>query len=165
MSKSTIFSALLVTALAASAAPAQLLGGGGLGGLGGGNSPIGGTIGGVGGAVDRSLGALGNVGGIGQALGLSTSEVQPVTRPSLDRVSQPIGVTSAAPVQLVNLRAMRLAQLIRANRDTLDRDGDGQPVRKNELIATDPDPVSLASAQRAGFRVLVDQQTRVYLRR
>ena len=159
MSKSTIFSALLVTALAASAAPAQLLGGGGLGGLGGGNSPIGGTIGGVGGALDRSLGALGNVGELGQALGLSTSEVQQATRPSLDRVSQPIGVASAAPVQLVNLRAMRLAQLIRANRDTLDRDGDGQPVRKNELIATDPDPVSLASAQRAGFRVLVDQQT------
>ncbi len=151
MSKSTILSALLVTALAASAAPAQLLGGG--------NSPIGGTLGGVSGAIDRSLGNLGNLGELGQALGLSASEVQQATRPSLDRVSQAATVASAAPAQLVNLRAIRLAQLIRANRATLDRDGDGQPVRKNELIATDPDPVSLALAQRAGFRVLVDQQT------
>ena len=163
MSKSTFFSALLVAALTASAAPAQLLGGGGLGGLTGGNSPIGGTVGGigggVGGAVDRSLGGLSNIGGLGQALGLSTSEIQQATQPSLDRVSQLATVTTAAPVQLVDLRAIRLAQLIRANRTTLDRDGDGQPVRKNELVATDPDPVSLALAYRAGFRVLVDQQT------
>ena len=161
MSKSTILSALLVTALAASAATAQLLGGGGgaLGGLGGGNSPIGGTVGSIGGAVDRSLGELGNLGELGQSLGLSASEVQQATRPNLDRISQATNIASAEPVQLVNLRAIRLAQLIRANRATLDRDGDGQPVRKNELVATDPDPVSLALAHRAGFRVLVDQQT------
>ena len=159
MSKPTILSALLAAALAASAASAQLLGGGALGGsggLGGGNTPIGGTIGGVSGAVDRSLSQLGE---LGQALGLSTGEIRQATRPSLDRVSQPIGVASAAPVQIANLRAMRLAELIRANRATLDRDGDGQPVRKNELIATDPDPVSLDLVQRAGFRVMVDQQT------
>lgn len=159
MSKSIILSTLLVIALAASAAPAQLLGGGALGGLGGGNSPIGGTLSGVGGAVDRSLGELGSLGALGQTFGLSASEVQQATRPSLDRVSQATNIASAEPVQLVNLRAIRLAQLIRANRATLDRDGEGQPVRKNELIAIDPDPASLAIAQRADFRVLVDQQT------
>jgi hypothetical protein len=56
--------------------------------------------------------------------------------------------------EMADLRRLRHEALIRANRDTLDRDDQGQPVRKTELIAVDPDDASLTAAQRAGFRIV-----------
>jgi hypothetical protein len=147
MSKRTILTAILLATMTASAASAQLLGGGlGLPG------PVGGVIGGVGNTVDHTVGTV-----TGQpnnpASFVNSSE--PV---SLDAVRPPLGAISAAPALLSDIRKARLAALIRANRDTLERDGEGQPVRKGELVVTDPDPASLAMAQRAGFRIARDEQ-------
>lgn len=147
MSKRSIFAACLLAALAASAAPAQLLGGP----LGGVTQPVTGTIGQIGNTVDPTLGDL-----IGQPG--RQNQVARAIAPSLDRVSLPMDVVAATATQLNQLRKARLGLMIRANRDTLDRDGEGQPVRKDELIAVDPDAASLAAAQRAGFRVAADEQ-------
>ncbi len=151
MSKRPIFTAILLATMATSVASAQLLGGAG-GPLGGVTGPVGGVIGQVGNSVDRTVGQV-----TGQPSSPS-SYVNPARPVSLDAVSRPLGTVTAAAPLLSDIRKARLAALIRTNRDTLDRDSEGQPVRKGELIVTDPDPASLALAQRAGFRVAKDEQ-------
>ena len=151
MSKRPILTAILVAALAGSAAHAQLLGGSG-GGLGGLTGPVGGVVGQVGNSVGRTVGTV-----TGQA-GNPASFVNPSNPVSLDNVSTPLAIISAPTGLLSEIREERLAALIRANRDTLDRDGEGQPVRKGELVVTDPDDPSLLLAQRAGFRIARDEQ-------
>jgi len=148
MSKRPILTAILAASLAASAAEAQLLGGG-LGGLPG---PVGGVINQVGNSVDRTVGTV-----TGQPNDPSryVNRANPV---SLDSVMPAVGAIAGSPSLLSDIRKARLAALIRANRDTLDRDGEGQPVRKGELVVTDPDPASLALAGRAGFRIARDEQ-------
>lgn len=76
----------------------------------------------------------------------------------LDRIAVPPEVSAAPPQAIADLRLARLDALVQANRAVLDRDPLGQPVRKRELIATNPDPVSLGLASRAGFTILADQQ-------
>ncbi|QDP20528.1 S8 family serine peptidase [Sphingomonas xanthus] len=143
----------IAVALSATAASAQLLGGGGglLGGGPTGGGVIGGigqTVGGIGNSVDRQLDSITGNSGTGQQ----------AVAPTLDRVSPLLDVVESAPSRLVDLRRMRLEALIRANRDTLDRDNDGQPVRKGELLVADPDAQSLALAAGAGFRILRDDR-------
>jgi hypothetical protein len=79
---------------------------------------------------------------------------QQVVRPTLDAVQGlPQSVAEAGSSTLADLRKMRLAELIRENRDALEADDRGQPARRGVLIAIDPDPVSLQLASRAGFQV------------
>jgi hypothetical protein len=147
MSKRSLLIAFLVAGMAPSAAPAQLLGGP----LGGVTGPVIDTVGQVGNSVDQTLGDITRT---GDAPGSAVySNVAPV---SLDRVVQPIQYVRASAGQLAQLRKLRLEALIRANRAALDRDEQGQPVRKGELILTDPDLASLSLALRAGFREIAD---------
>jgi len=145
MSKRPFLTAIFAATLAASAAQAQLLGGG----L---PVPVGGVVNQVGNTVDRTVGT---VTGRPSDPGSFVNRSNPV---SLDSVTPPMGAIAGAPSLLSDIRKARLAALVRANRDTLDRDGEGQPVRKGELVVTDPDPASLALAQRAGFRIARDEQ-------
>jgi hypothetical protein len=79
---------------------------------------------------------------------------QQVVRPTLDTVrGLPQAVAEAGSSTLAELRKMRLQQLIRDNRNTLEADERGQPVRRGVLIVADPDPLSLQLAMRAGFTV------------
>lgn len=174
MSKHTILLSMLLSAAIATAAPAQLLGGGGgglggLGGLGGGSGsgPVGGVLGGSGGLSGPVGGLAGQVGntlnqtvnGMPGSLQNSVQAINGANNISLDRVEGGIEVVRGTPAQIANLRRARLDALIEANRATLDRDNHGDPVRKGELIVTDPDTASLALAQRAGFRITRDERT------
>jgi subtilisin family serine protease len=76
----------------------------------------------------------------------------------LNRVSAFYAVDTATPEQIEDYRQARLNALIEANRDVLDRDPSGEPVRKRELIASNPDPISLANASQAGFQVVGREQ-------
>src|SRR6476619_2857004 len=79
---------------------------------------------------------------------------QQVVRPTLDTVEGlPPAVAEAGSSTLADLRKMRLAELIRENRDALEADDHGQPARRGTLIAIDPDTTSLQLAMRAGFAV------------
>jgi hypothetical protein len=103
------------------------------------------------------LGPVGNLPVAGPALQdvLGSPQVQQqVVRPTLDTVQGlPQAVAEAGSSTLAELRRMRLAALIRENRDTLEADDRGQPARRGVLIAIDPDPMSLQLASRAGFRI------------
>ena len=145
-----------------------------LGGLGATTSRVGGlvgnTVGGLGGGLSglgSTTGGLLGSGGL-TAGGRSQSSSDALTQQflrsgyfsgsaALDQVGGLYQADFASPEQIENYRRARLNALIAANRGVLDRDSSGQPVRKRELIATNPDPTSLAVAGRMGFQVSGDE--------
>ncbi|HKC02611.1 MAG TPA: S8 family serine peptidase [Sphingomicrobium sp.] len=136
-----VFSAAVAAALVAGSAGAQLLPGVGL-------PPV-------------SLPApVSNVPVAGPVLQdvLGQPQAQQVIRPTLDTVSGlPEAIAEAGAGTLLDLRRLRLQELIRSNRNQLENDGNGQPVRRGVLVAIEPDPLSLQLAARAGFRVIADE--------
>ena len=122
----------LVAGLAAAPGSAQLLGSRG--------GPVGGITGAVGGLTQGVLGNSGQQSVIGGLQG-------PIA--GLDGV-----VRSVAPSDLLSLRRQRLEALVRDNRRTLDVDDAGNPIRRDEIVALDPSPASLAGAQAAGFGLI-----------
>lgn len=78
--------------------------------------------------------------------------------PTLDSVAGlPQQIADSGASTLLELRRLRLRQLIRENPLQLEADGAGQPVRKGMLVAATPDLASLRSAARAGFRVVASE--------
>jgi hypothetical protein len=112
----------------ASAAPAQLLGGGG----------------GVTGAVGNlTSGLLGNQGAAPAVVG------------GLQGPLMSVGDTLRAnPSDLLSLRRERLRALVRDNRRVLDTDDAGNPVRRDQIVAINLSPDALAKARAAGFTPL-----------
>ena len=84
---------------------------------------------------------------------LSSPELrQQVVAPTLDTVAGlPVSVAQSGSATLLELRRLRLNELIRRNREVLEADGHGLPVRRGLLIAVDPDSASIAAALKAGF--------------
>jgi len=87
---------------------------------------------------------------------LGRSQVQQqVVRPTLDTVQGlPASVAESGPSSLMELRRLRLQELIRENRSQLEADDHGEPVRRGVIVVADPDPTGLQLAARAGFAVI-----------
>ena len=82
--------------------------------------------------------------------------------PTLNSVSGlPERLAEAPPATLLELRQLRLRELIRQYPRELENDGNGQPVRRGVLVVVDPDPASLQNAGRAGFGVIADDRDAV----
>jgi len=90
---------------------------------------------------------------------LGQPAAQQAISPTLDTVS---GLTStvaeAGAPTLLELRRLRLQQLIRSNRATVEADGNGLPVRRAIVAVIDPDPPGLQRALGAGFRIAFDDR-------
>ena len=134
---------LLIAASVGSAATAQLLPsiGQAVGGLN--NLPI---VGGV----------LGGPSGQGGANPLSNSA--PGVLRTLDTVAVD-GLAGLDPATLLDLRRLRLKELVRENGRALEMDNAGNPVRRGELVAVNPDEGSLNAARGAGFTILRDARS------
>ena len=90
---------------------------------------------------------------------LAQPSAQQAISPTLDTVSGlTTGVAEAGAPTLLELRRLRLQELIRANRGTVESDGNGLPVRRGIVAVVDPDPVGLQRALAAGFRVTSDDR-------
>lgn len=90
---------------------------------------------------------------------LGGKQAQQAIRPTLDRVSGlPKRLAEAGAPTLLELRRLRLQELIRENRALLEADDRGNPVRRGTVIALDPDPLSLQLATLAGFRIVADHR-------
>jgi hypothetical protein len=75
--------------------------------------------------------------------------------PTLNSVAGlPRQIAESGASSLLEVRRLRLQQLIRESRTQLESDGEGQPVRRGVLVAVTPIMVSLRGAARAGFRVI-----------
>ncbi len=89
---------------------------------------------------------------------LSSPGSREVIAPTLDTVAGlPNRIAESGERTLLELRRLRLMELIRSHRGQLESDGNGQPVRRGVLVAIDPDPASLQLASRAGFRIVADE--------
>ena len=105
-------------------------------------------------SVGGTVGQLPVAGPVLQQL-LGSADARQVITPTLDSVAGvPQRVASAGPATLLDLRRLRLQQLIRENRGELEAAEGGVPVRRGLLVALDPDPASLTLAARAGFRIV-----------
>lgn len=138
---------LLCSALAAglvtASAHAQLLGGGGL----------------LGPVSLPGAGAVGNLPVGGRLVGdlLAVPGARQVVQPTLDGIGGlPQAIADSGPASLIELRRLRLEQLVLQNRAVLEEGDDGAPVRRGIVDVVDPDPASLRFAAAAGFRVLSD---------
>ena len=104
-------------------------------GGGGGGAPLGGLTGGL----------LGQRGGGATMLGDGIQS-------GLDFVG---GIArDVSPADLLSLRRDRLRGLVRDNRAALDVDDAGNPVRRDEIVASAPSEAGLAAARQAGFTIL-----------
>ncbi|MEO5612172.1 MAG: S8 family serine peptidase [Sphingomicrobium sp.] len=105
---------------------------------------------------------VGNIPAVGPVVQdvLGSRAAQQVINPTLDSVGGLTqSIAESGPSTLLDLRRLRLQQLIRDNRRELDSDGSGQPVRRGVLIAVNPDPASLQNAARAGFRSISQESS------
>lgn len=128
-------------AMLGTAAGAQLLPSVGLpvGGLPTGNLPV---------------GAVPGVGPVLQSV-VTPAQRRQIVNPTLDSVAGlPDAVVQSGTASLLDLRRLRLQQLIRENRNQLESDHTGLPVRRGVLVAINPAPSALVKAARAGFRTL-----------
>jgi hypothetical protein len=106
-------------------------------------------------------GRLGNVPAASQVVQnlLSQPGAQQAISPTLHSVAGlPGGLAEAGAPTLLELRRLRLQELIRTNRSQLDSDERGQPVARGRLLVIDPDARSLQLAVRAGFAVLTEER-------
>jgi hypothetical protein len=106
-------------------------------------------------------GPLGTVPATGQIVQnlLNQPGARQAISPTLDSVAGlPGGLAAAGAPTLLELRRLRLQELIRSNRRALDSDERRQPVARGRLIAIDPDHRSLQLAARAGFAILTEER-------
>ena len=90
---------------------------------------------------------------------LGQTETRQVVQPTLDSVAGlPPALADAGSSTLLELRRLRLRELVRQNSRELETDTLGQPVRRGVLVVLDPDGSSLQQALRGGFRIVADEQ-------
>ena len=76
--------------------------------------------------------------------------------PPLPQVTDPVTGTlrTAQSTALTQVRQLRIRELLRTERDTVETDPDGQPILRRQVGALSPTPEALAGAQALGFTVL-----------
>jgi hypothetical protein len=80
---------------------------------------------------------------------------QQAIAPTLDSVGGLTeGIANSGAPTLLELRRLRLQELIRSNKATVESDGNGLPVRRGVVAVIDPNTAGLQRAMSAGFRVV-----------
>lgn len=75
--------------------------------------------------------------------------------PPLPVGQDPLGATlRGASATLAEARKLRVRELLRVERETVEADPDGQPILRRQAGALSPTPEAIARAEAAGFRVL-----------
>jgi hypothetical protein len=75
--------------------------------------------------------------------------------PRLPNVTEPVpGTLRTANAALTQARKLRVRELLRAERETVEADPDGQPILRRQVGALSPTPAALERAKAEGFIVL-----------
>ena len=79
--------------------------------------------------------------------------------PQLPTVTDPLaGTLRAAQSDLrIDVRRLRIRELLRTERKTVEADPDGQPILRGQIGALSPSPDALARARDAGFTILSEE--------
>jgi subtilisin family serine protease len=102
--------------------------------------------------ASAQLPRLPGLGGIGGGV-TGLPGVLPQGLPSLQTLDQPLTAAANQAQALLQARTGRIDGLLRAHPAELDRDGQGFPVVRGEVLAIDPQPEALATAAKLGFQV------------
>src|SRR5438270_6644628 len=90
---------------------------------------------------------------------LAQPAAQQAISPTLDTVTGlSDSVAEAGAPTLLDLRRLRLQELIRTNRQAVESDGNGVPVRRGIVAVVDPDSMGLQRALGAGFHITADDR-------
>lgn len=90
---------------------------------------------------------------------LQQPEARRVVQPTLDSIGGlPATLADAGGPTLLELRRLRLRELVRTSGRALETDPAGQPVRRGVLVVLAPDERALQQALRSGFRVAMDDR-------
>lgn len=92
---------------------------------------------------------------------VTRADIDRAIDPSLARLATERWVQSAPPATLLDLRRLRLAELVKQNRAVLEMDGGGNPARRGQLIAIDPSGADLSAAIRAGFTISTEDNDKI----
>ena len=79
--------------------------------------------------------------------------------PKLPEVNDPLAGTlrTAQSAARMELRKLRIRELLRTERDRVEADPDGQPILRSQVGALSPTPEALARARDAGFTILSEE--------
>lgn len=109
--------------------------------------------------------ALAQIGAIGQGLPGVTQPAERVLGGTLETVDRTLGTgvdattrTVRSAAALAQARIDRLGDLVRRNPAAIERDADGNPARKGELLLVSPDQGALDAARQLGFAVLAEER-------
>jgi hypothetical protein len=90
---------------------------------------------------------------------LGQAGAQQAISPTLETVSGlPPSIAESGAPTLLELRRLRLQELIRSNRGSVENDGNGLPIRRGIVAVIDPAPLSLQRALGVGFRIAADDR-------
>jgi subtilisin family serine protease len=99
--------------------------------------------------------AAGAAASAGAQVGLPGVPLPQAPLPQLPAVKDPLaGTLRTATSALTEARKLRVSELLRTERQTVEADPDGQPILRRQVGALSPTPEAIARAEAAGFRVL-----------
>lgn len=91
---------------------------------------------------------------VGAPVGTVVGGVLDTTGRALDPLQGALGEVARGAARLADARLSRLGELVRRNRDVMERDAAGDPARRGELLLTGASDADIAQAEAAGFAVL-----------
>lgn len=121
--------------------------------------PGGGVVNEIGQTAQRALGPPAQR--LGDGIDVSRRDVERELESNLNQLGHSLWVRQAPPATLLDLRRLRLSQLVAASGGYLEMDGAGNPAVRGRLVALDPTRASLRLAQRAGFTIVATEQDQV----
>jgi len=101
------------------------------------------------------LAAAGTAASAGAQVGVPGVPLPQAPLPQLPVARDPVaGTLRTATSTLTEARKLRVREILRTERETVEADPDGQPILRRQVGALSPTPEALARAEAAGFRVL-----------
>lgn len=93
-----------------------------------------------------------------QNLEITRAEIERELESNLNQLEYSLWAHQVPAATLLDLRKLRLAQLVKDSGGKLEMDGAGNPAVRGRLIAIDPTRASLKAARRAGFTVIASER-------
>jgi len=114
--------------------------------------PVGDIVGDLGQTVNRTGQAFGDTANV------TRKDIELELESNLNSLQVGGWVRAVPPATLLDLRRLRLAQLIKESGGRLEMDGAGNPTVRGRLLAIDPSQAALIAARNAGFTIIATER-------
>ena len=114
-----------------------------------------GTVNDIGRTVDQTLGGPSQQ--VGETVNVTRQEIERELESNLNELGYSLWAHSVPPATLLDLRKLRLAELVKDSGGRLEMDGAGNPTVRGRLIAIGPTKAELAIVRKAGFTIAASE--------